>query len=156
MSIEQNEVCPLKSKAYRDNTIIKEHLLNGVLHPHIPLSENDSPSSPTQLLPSFTSSKRTAFFRQIYWTVFLHNHQMEYAQSLELQRYFRVGVVPLGNTGEDVVADVQRRLESKEYIPCIYHNGIEPYYCKTSRNSRCTLPVFDPRRIRRLPFTFCT
>ena len=156
MNTERNEVCPLKSKAYRDNAIIKEHLLSGVLYPHIPLSENDSPSSPTQLLPSFTSSKRTPDFRQICWTVFLHNHQMEYAQSLELQRYFRVGVVPLGNTGEDVVADVQRRLESKEYIPCIYHNGIEPYYCKTSRNSRCTLPVFDPRRIRRLPFIFCT
>ena len=156
MSIEQNEVCPLKSKAYRDNTIIKEHLLNGVLHPHIPLSENDTSSSPTQLLPSFTSSKRKPNFRQICWTVFLHNHQMEYAQSLELQRYFRVGVVPLGDTAEDVVADVQRRLESKEYIPYTHPNEIDPCYCRTSRNSRCTLPVFDPRRIRRLPFTFCT
>ena len=136
--------------------IIKDHLFNNVLHPHIPLSENDSPSSPTQLLPFFTFSKRKPNFRQICWTVFLHNHQMEYTQSLELQRYFRVGVVPLGDTGEDVVADVQRRLESKEYIPYTHPNEIEPYYCKTSRNSRCTLPVFDPRRIRRLPFTFCT
>lgn len=39
---------------------------------------------------------------------------MEYAQSLELQRNFRIGVVPLGDTGEDVVADVQRRLEGNE------------------------------------------
>ena len=139
-----------------DNGIIKEHLFNSVLHPHIPLSENDTSSSPTQLLPSFTSSKRKPNFRQICWTVFLHNHQMEYAQSLELERSFRVGVVPLGDTGEDVVADVQRRLESKEYIPYIHPNEIDPYCCRTSRNSRCTLPVFDPRRIRRLPFTFCT
>ena len=77
-------------------------------------------SYPTHLPPSFTPSKRKPNFRQICWTVFLHNHQMEYAQSLELQRYFRVGVVPLGDTGEDVVADVQRRLESKEYIPYIH------------------------------------
>ena len=65
-------------------------------------------------------SKRKPNIRQIYWTVFLHNHQMEYAQSLELQRYFRVGVVPLGDTGEDVVADVQRRLESKEYASWLH------------------------------------
>ena len=156
VNTERNEVYPLKSKAYRDTAIIKEHLFNSILYPPVPLSENNSPSSPTQLLPSFTSSKRTPVFRQICWTVFLHNHQMEYAQSLELQRSFRVGVVPLGDTGEDVVAIVQRRLESKEYIPYIHPNEIDPYYCRTSRNLRCTLPVFDPWRIRRLLFTFCT
>ena len=127
-----------------------------MLYPHPLLANTVFLSSPTQFLPSFTSYKRTPDFRQICWTVFIHNHQIEYAQSLELQRYFRVGVVPLGDTGEDVVADVQRRLESKEYVSWLHHNEIDPYYCRTSRNSRCTLPVFDPRRIRRLPFTFCT
>jgi len=40
--------------------------------------------------------------------------KMEYTCSLELQRYLRVGVIPLGNTQEDVVSSVQRQLARKE------------------------------------------
>ncbi len=39
---------------------------------------------------------------------------MEYAQSLELQRYFRVAVVPLGDTSEKVVSVIQRHLAAIE------------------------------------------
>ena len=52
----------------------------------------------------------------LHFCHFTFRHKkMEYTSSLELQRYLRVGVVPLGNTQEDVVSSVQRQIASKEY-----------------------------------------
>ena len=40
---------------------------------------------------------------------------MEASQTLELQRYIRVAIVPLGNTSDNVTAAVQHRLSLTEY-----------------------------------------
>ena len=45
-----------------------------------------------------------------------HIHVMEYLQSLELQRFLRVNVIPLGNTREEVVVSVQRQLSDRGFF----------------------------------------
>lgn len=47
---------------------------------------------------------------------FTHIHVMEYLQSLELQRFLRVNVIPLGNTREEVVVSVQRQLSDRGFF----------------------------------------